>query len=126
MPSRLSPATGAAIDRDIVIAGVHLSQHEIQQLVSSYRCSLRTIYWRQAWIQAERPLLARTSGQQRVITPEIDRAIYYLLNDFLWFYQDEIVEFLYEVFSIEAYQNTISMALARIKFIRKRLKIEAV
>jgi arginine repressor len=60
-----------------------------------------------------------------VITPQIDAAIYHLLNKFLWFYQDEIAEFLLEVYNIEVSQYTISTALARIKLTRKKLKKEA-
>ncbi len=53
-------------------------------------------------------------------------AIYKLLKAYLWFYQDEIAEFLLEVYDIEASQYTISKALARIKLIRKKLRAEAV
>jgi transposase len=60
-----------------------------------------------------------------VITPQIDTAIYHLLNKFPWFYQDEIAEFLLEVYDIEVSQYTISTALARIKLTRKKLKKEA-
>lgn len=42
-----------------------------------------------------------------------------------WFYQDEIADFILEVFSIEVSQPTISMILKRIKVIRKKLKVEA-
>jgi arginine repressor len=60
-----------------------------------------------------------------VITPQIDAAIYHLLNEYPWFYEDEIAEFLLEVYDIEVSQYTISIALARIKLTRKKLKIEA-
>jgi arginine repressor len=60
-----------------------------------------------------------------VITPQINTAIYHLLNKFPWFYQDEIAEFLLKVYDIEVSQYTISTALARIKLTRKKLKKEA-
>jgi hypothetical protein len=60
-----------------------------------------------------------------VITPQINTAIYHLLNKFLWFYQDEIAEFLLEVYDIEVSQYTIFTALAQIKLTRKKLKKEA-
>jgi transposase len=55
----------------------------------------------------------------------MDAAIYHLLNKFPWFYQDEIVEFLAEVFDIDVSRGTVCNALTRIKFTRKRLRIEA-
>jgi transposase len=125
MPPRLSIATGAAIDRDLVALGADPTPQQISMLAVNYKCSSRSIYRHLERIQAGRPLLARTGGQRRVITPQIDAAIYHLLNEYPWFYQDEIAEFLLEVYDIEVSQYTISIALARIKLTRKKLKIEA-
>ena len=71
------------------------------------------------------PVPAQTGGQHRVITPEMDTAIFHLLNAFPWFYQDEISQFLYKVFGVEVSQSSISVALSRITITRKKLKIEA-
>jgi arginine repressor len=45
----------------------------------------------------------------------IEAVIYDLLNNCPWLYQDEIMDFLYEVFNIKVDQSTISRALAQIK-----------
>jgi hypothetical protein len=42
-----------------------------------------------------------------------------------WFYQDEIADFILEVFGIEVSQPTISVVLKRTKVTRKKLKVEA-
>jgi hypothetical protein len=86
MAPRLSIALGAAIDRDFVALEADFTSQHISVLVANYKCSLRTVYRHLEQIQAGRPLLARTGGQQRVIAPQIDTAIYHLLNMFLWFY----------------------------------------
>jgi transposase len=125
MPPRLSIAIGAAIDRDIIASNERLTPCQISALAINYRCTETTIYRYQARIQAERPLRARTGGQQRVITPQIDAAINQLLNNFPWFYQDEIAEFLLKVFNIDVSLHVISTALARIKVTRKKLRAEA-
>jgi arginine repressor len=54
----------------------------------------------------------------------MEQAIKQLLDQMPWFYQDEIADFLYEVFSVEASQLTISITLKRIKVTRKKLKVE--
>jgi transposase len=125
MAPRLSIAVGAAIDRDIVASGRILNPRQISMLIANYKCSERTIYRHIDRIRVGRPQAVRTGGQHRVITPEIDTAIHHLLNEYPWFYQDEISEFLYEVYDIDVSQPTIFLALARIKHIRKKLKIEA-
>jgi hypothetical protein len=112
MPPRLSIAIGAAIDRDLVALRAEPTPPQISMLAVNYKCSSRSIYRHLERIQAGRPLLAQTGGQQRVITPQIDAVIYHLLNEYLWFYQDEIAEFLLEVYDIEVSQYTISIALA--------------
>jgi transposase len=125
MPPRLSIAIGAAIDRDIIASNGRLTPRQISALAINYRCTETTIYRHQARIQAGRPLRARTGGQRRVITPQIDAAINQLLNNFPWFYQNEIAEFLLEVFDIDVSLHAISTALARIKVTRKKLRAEA-
>ena len=70
-------------------------------------------------------MLVCTGDQQRVVIKEIDTAIYYLLNKYPWFYLDEIVEFLAEVFEIDVCLQTIANALARIKLTQKKLRVEA-
>jgi len=125
MAPRLSLAVGAAIDRDIVACSGKLTPHQISMLMANYKCSSTAIYRRQERIQAGRQAAVRTGGQRRVITAEIDTAIHHLLNEYPWFYQDEIAEFLREVFDIDVDQSTVSRALARIKVTRKKLKVEA-
>ena len=125
MPTRLDPVVGAAIDRDIAAAGANLTQHEIKCLATNYRTSTRTIERHQTRIQRRIPLPKRTGGQRRVITKEIDTAIFHLLNKFPWFYQDEIIKFLAEVFNIDVDRSTVARALQRIKFTRKKLYIKA-
>jgi arginine repressor len=44
----------------------------------------------------------------------MEQAIKELLDHALWFYQDEIADFLFEVFGVEVDQATISRALKRI------------
>ena len=101
MAPRLSIATRAAIDRDLVAVGADLASQQISMLVANYKCSIQTIYRRLGRIQARKPLISRTGCQRRVITPQIDAAIHHLLNEYPWFYQDEIAEFLLEVYDIE-------------------------
>jgi transposase len=125
MPPRLSVTVGTAIDRDIIACNRRLTPQEVSTLAINYRCTETTIYRHQQRIQAGRPLQARTGGQQRVITPQIDTAILQLLNTFLWFYLNEIAEFLLEVFNISVSLSTISTALARIKITRKKLRVKA-
>jgi hypothetical protein len=86
MASRLSITIGAAIDRDLVTLGADLTSQQISMLVANYKCFMQTIYRRLGRIQAGKPLLAWTGGQQRVIIPQINTAIHYLLNEYPWFY----------------------------------------
>ncbi|KAN0101521.1 hypothetical protein V8E51_012031 [Hyaloscypha variabilis] len=55
----------------------------------------------------------------------MEQAIKQLLDQMPWFYQDEIADFLFEVFGVEADQGTILRALKRIRITRKKLKVEA-
>ena len=55
----------------------------------------------------------------------MEQAIKHLLDQRLWYYQDEIMAFLYSAFDVEVNQSIISRALRRIQVTRKRLKIIA-
>ncbi len=55
----------------------------------------------------------------------MEQAIKHLLDERPWYYQDEIAQFLLEVFDIDVNQTTISRALKRIKITRKKLKVVA-
>ena len=55
--------------------------------------------------------------------PKMELIIKVLLDKRLWIYQDEITEFLLEVFDITVYQSTISRILKYINIIRKKFTI---
>jgi arginine repressor len=56
----------------------------------------------------------------------MELAIRVLLDERLWIYQDEIAEFLLEVFDITVYQLTISRTLKRINITRKKLTVTVI
>jgi transposase len=125
MPTRLAADVIIALERDLIVAGPDISNCSMNQLASNYRTSYDTVRRHKNRIQSGLSLPARTGGQKKVITSEMDTAIFHLLHKFPWFYQDEISAFLYEVYGIEVCQASISNALARIKVTRKKLKVEA-
>ena len=53
----------------------------------------------------------------------MELAIKVLLNKRPWIYQDEIAEFLLEVFDVTVYRITISRTLKRIHITRKKLTV---
>ena len=58
-----------------------------------------------------------------MITFEVEVAIRSLLDHMPWFYQDEIRDFLLDVFNIRVDCSIVLRALARIKITRKRLRV---
>jgi transposase len=98
----------------------------IQQLVTNYNITIQTIYRHKKRIQRGVPVSRRIGGPKRVITHTIEQAIKELLDERLWTYQDEIMEFLYEIFDITVDQSTISKTLKRINMIKKKLMVTAV
>jgi transposase len=124
MPYHLSLAAIARIE-DAIRETHHMPNHQLmQQLAVDHRTTLRTVYRHKARIDAGLPVARRSGGPRRVITWEIEQAIKLLLDEKPWFYQDEIADFLQEVFDIEVCQATISLVLKRIKVTRKKLKVE--
>jgi len=69
--------------------------------------------------------LPPSGGPRPIITWRIEQAIKILLDKRPWYYQDEIAEFLFEVYDIEITQSGISRVLKRIQTTRKRLKVMA-
>ena len=57
--------------------------------------------------------------------PKMELVIRVLLDERPWIYQDEIAEFLLEVFDITVHQSTISRTLKRIHITRKKLTVVA-
>ena len=106
MPTRLAVSVAAALDRDLIAVGFNLTKQTMQQLASNHRCSYETVLRHYNRIKKGLPPGPRTGGQLRVITSEVDEAITRLLDQFPWFFQDEIAAFLYEVFDIEVSQPT--------------------
>ena len=97
----------------------------IAQLASSYRTTIQTIYRHKRRIDAGFRIGRPSGGPRRIITWPMEQAIKHLLDQIPWYYQDEIAEFLFDVFDVEVSQSTISQVLKRIKITRKRLKVEA-
>ena len=56
----------------------------------------------------------------------MELAIRVLLDERPWIYQDEIAEFLLEVFDITVHQLTISRTLKRINITRKKLTVTVI
>ena len=75
----------------------NITPAQIQQLATSYRTSTRTIYRHLHRIRANLPVERHTGGMPRLITWRMEQAMKELLDQMLWFYQDEIADFLYEV-----------------------------
>ena len=96
-----------------------------KQIATSYKCSLRTVYRHYRRIQRNQPRGGHLGGACKVITFEVETAIRQLLDEKPWFYQDEIRDFLIDVFDIHVNQSTISRALQRIKYTRKVLRVAA-
>jgi hypothetical protein len=101
MPTRLAADVIIALKRDLIVAGPDISNYSINQLASNYRTSYDTVQRYKNRIQSGLSLPAQTKGQKKVITSEINTAIFHLLHKFPWFYQDKISAFLYEVYSIQ-------------------------
>ena len=97
----------------------------MKQLAHDYNTTLQTIYCIHGRVKVNCPPARRSGGLRRVITWKIEQAIKHLLDEMPWYYQDEIKDFLLDAFDIDVCQQTISMALKRIKVTKKKLKVEA-
>jgi transposase len=126
MPDRLAAATIARIEHALRDAGPQSSARFIQQLAHDFDTTTQTIYRHKRRIMANQPPKPPSGGARRIITWRIEQAIKHLLEKEPWWYQDELAEFLYEVYDIEVNQSTISRALQRIEITRKRLKVIAI
>ena len=125
MPRHLDPIVVERLRDDLRELGPNLSTNYIKQLASNYNTTEATIYWHKARVEARISLLRPSGGPRRVITWPIEQAIKHLLDQRLWYYQDEIAAFLLDAFDVEVAQSTISKALRRIKITKKRLKVVA-
>lgn len=125
MAPRLSDAAVLQIDHALRIPGINANVAFMKMLASNWGTSIQCIRTHRARIARGEAIGGHLGGQRKVITPTIEAAIHDLLNNCPWLYQDEIMDFLHEVFDIEVDQSSISRALARIKITRKKLRIEA-
>ena len=125
MPRNLDPIVVERLHDDLCELGPNLSIDYIKQLALNYDCTVGTIYWHKARVEAGMPCQRALGGPRRVITWPIEQAIKHLLDQRPWYYQDEIAVFLYNAFDVEVYRSTISRALRRIQITRKRLKVIA-
>ena len=103
MPPRLAPAVADALDRDISAALLNLNQRTMHMIATNHHCSYETVRHHKVRIEAGLPRPVRSGGPIRVIDKEMETAIHYLLDKFPWFYQDEISNFLREVYDIEVH-----------------------
>ena len=55
----------------------------------------------------------------------MEQAIRLVLDKEPWWYQDELADFLLDVYGVQVDQSTISRALKRFEVTRKRLKVIA-
>jgi transposase len=125
MPRNLDPIVVERLHDDLRELGSNLSIDYIKQLASNYDCTVGTIYWHKARVEAGIPRQRASGGPRRVITWPMEQAIKHLLDQRPWYYQDEIAVFLHDAFDVEVHRSTISRALRRIQITRKRLKVIA-
>jgi transposase len=125
MAPRLDAVVVQRIKDALTQPGILIDRKYIQQVAANFNTTEQTIYDHKRRIVEGRGFLPPSGGPERVITPEVEMAINILLERMPWYYQDEIMEFLYEVYDIEVRQATISKVLKRIKITRKRLRVEA-
>jgi transposase len=125
MPYHLTLTAIARIEDALRVPAELITSNYIAQLASNYRTTVRTIHRHKARIDANLPVGRRSGGPMRAITWKMEQAIKQLLEQMPWFYQDEIADFLFEVFGVQVSQPTISMVLKRIQVTRKKLKVEA-
>ena len=92
-------------------------------IASEFNTTYETV--RQIWNRISTGKPPKPLGQRRVITREMDEAILLLLELEPLYYQDEIAEFLKEVFQVNVDRSTISRAIQRVELTRKRLRKEA-
>ncbi|PMD54866.1 uncharacterized protein K444DRAFT_617328 [Hyaloscypha bicolor E] len=124
MPYHLTPSEIARIEDELRVAPELITPTYITQLVSNYYTSVEIIYRYRRRVNLNLPVGRRTGDAPRAITWRMEQAIKELLDHAPWFYQDEIADFLFEIFGVKVDQATILRALKRIKITRKKLKAE--
>ena len=125
MPARLSTKSVAQIEDALKDPAAVINHTYIQQLATNHKTTIQTIYKHKKRLQRGLPVARLSGGAPRVITHKIEQEIKALLDERLWTYQDEITEFLYEVFDITVDRSTISKALKRMDITRKKLTVSA-
>jgi len=125
MPDRLSAVTVQQIEHALLDAGPRPSARLIKQLAKDYDTTTQTINRHKRRVQAGQPVQPRSGGPRRIITKRMEQAMMMVLDKEPWWYQDELADFLLDVYDIEVNQSTISRALKRIDVTRKRLKVVA-
>jgi hypothetical protein len=102
MPYHLTATETARIEDALREPPEVITLSYIQQLATTYQTTIQTIYKHKRRIEAGIPVGRRSGGPRLVITWRMEQAIKQLLDQMPWFYQDEIADFLYEVFGVEA------------------------
>ena len=125
MPNRLDAIDIARIEDALRDELPQPSPQVFRSLAVTYRCHKSSIYRQWNRIRRDLPVQRRSGGPRAVISFEVEVAIRHLLELRPWYYQDEIRDFLAESFGITTTQSSISRALKRIKYTRKRLKVVA-
>jgi transposase len=125
MAPRLEEHVIMRIEDALLEDGAEINARFINQLAANFNTTPATIHFHKRRLAAGIGIQPRTGGQIRVITPEMDNSIMHLMNKMPWLYQDEIRDFLKEMFNVDVHQTTVSSALKRIVYSRKRLKAEA-
>lgn len=123
--ARLPPYVVGRIEDALRDPDATINDTYVKQLADNFGTTIQTIYAHRRRIASGRPVTRRLGGPRRIITFHIEQAIRHLLAEMPWLYQDEIAEFLLEVFGVSVDQSTISKLLRRINITRKKLTITA-
>ncbi len=121
MAPRLPPGRVLAIEE--AISDTSFKPSELPMIAITYGTtysSVRRIYNRMIRIKTLGVDLRKKAGPRRILTPEIDLAVAHLLAEKPYLSQDEIVDFLYNEFSVKISQSAVSKQLKRIEFTRKK------
>ena len=103
MPARLSTRAVTQIEYALTDPAAIITPTYIQQLATNHKTTVRTIYRHYKRIQRHLPPSRNLGGAPRSIMPKMELVIRVLLDERPWIYQDEIAEFLLEVFDITVY-----------------------
>jgi transposase len=126
MPAHLSTRAVTQIEDVLNDPTTVITPTYIQQLATNHNTTIQTIYRYQKRVRRGLPPARPLGGTPRSITYKMEFVIRVLLDERPWIYQDEITEFLLEVFDITVHQSTISRTLKRIHITRKKLTVMAV